>query len=394
MRCDTIQDRLNDFVDDLLPDQERQKVEQHLERCASCRQEAQLLRALLEDAAGLPKSFSPPRDLWPGIAARIEREKIPIHAWITELRNRANGAASWAWEKIAAIRASGSGHWVDWGFRGAIAMAVLLLAVGGVWWLTQSPHAGWEVARLQGTPTVGSALLEDTGRLAVGEWLETDDSSRAKIDVGMIGHVEIEPNTRIRLVEAKLTDHRLALARGAMHAVIWAPPRLFFVETPSALAVDLGCEYTLEVDDEGVGLLHVTRGYVALEKGKGHESVVPAGAYCAMRPESGPGTPYSEDATEAFRTALAQLDFENGGLDAINIILAEAREADTFTLWHLLFRVNPSERALVYDRMVALLPPPEGVTREGVLRGDKRMLDLWAEKFGLGFSWWRYWLPL
>jgi hypothetical protein len=79
---------------------------------------------------------------------------------------------------------------------------------------------------------------------------------------------------------------------------------------------------------------------------------------------------------------------------AISTVLAEAREADTFTLWHLLFRVSASERARVYDRMAALLPPPEGVTREGVLRGDKRMLDLWADMFGLGKSWWRYWLPL
>ena len=32
----------------------------------------------------------------------------------------------------------------------------------------------------------------------------------------------------------------LALARGKMEAFIWAPPRQFFVDTPSAVAVDLG----------------------------------------------------------------------------------------------------------------------------------------------------------
>ena len=34
---------------------------------------------------------------------------------------------------------------------------------------------------------------------AVGEWLQTDASSRAKIGVGEIGTVEVEPNSRIRL---------------------------------------------------------------------------------------------------------------------------------------------------------------------------------------------------
>ena len=36
-----------------------------------------------------------------------------------------------------------------------------------------------------------------------------------------------------------------------MSARIWAPPRLFYVNTPSAVAEDLGCAYTLEVDDLG-----------------------------------------------------------------------------------------------------------------------------------------------
>ena len=394
MNCEKIRNTLNDYIDGLLPERQMREVEQHLETCLSCRREAQILRLLLAQATVLPKSISPPRDLWPEIAARLDEKQAPVHAWVAALRNRTNGAASWARKMTTVIRARGFGQWENWGWRGAVAVAVLFLAIGGMWWLAQSSRTGWQVTRVQGAPTIGANPLDATARLTVGEWLETDDSSRAQINVGMIGQVEVAPNTRIRLIKAKLTDHRLALAHGAMHAVIWAPPRLFFVETPSALAVDLGCEYTLEVDSAGVGLLHVTRGYVALENESGRESVVPAGAFCATRPGYGPGTPYSEDATEAFRQTLARFDFANGGFDALNIILAEAREADTFTLWHLLFRVEPVERARVYDRMVALLPPPEGVTREGVLRGDKRMLDQWAEKFGLGFSWWRYWLPL
>jgi hypothetical protein len=61
------------------------------------------------------------------------------------------------------------------------------------------------------------------------------------------------------LVAARWTDHRLALDHGAIEARIWAPPRLFFVETPSARAVDLGCVYTLEVDRAGAGRLSVPR---------------------------------------------------------------------------------------------------------------------------------------
>ena len=153
-----------------------------------------------------------------------------------------------------------------------------------------------------------------------------------------IGQVEVEPNTRVRLVETRLTEHRLELERGTLHARIWAPPRLFFVNTPSAVAADLGCAYTLEVDDAGRGLLHVTSGYVALET-EARSAIVPAGAACMTQPGAGPGTPFFEDAPEAFVESLARFDFENDRA-ALDAVLAGARARDTLTLWHLLSRVR------------------------------------------------------
>src|SRR5262245_10108410 len=125
------------------------------------------------------------------------------------------------------------------------AAASLLVAVAGGWLLLRE-RGSWQVASLEGTPLVGSAPLQGAGQLAVGQWLQTDASSRARIDVGAIGEVNVEPNTRIGLVKARATEHRLSLERGEMSARIWAPPKLFFVDTPSAVAVDLGCAYTLK----------------------------------------------------------------------------------------------------------------------------------------------------
>lgn len=244
--------------------------------------------------------------------------------------------------------------------------------------------ATWAVARVEGAPKVGAHPLEGDGRIAVGEWLETDNQSRAKISVADIGQVDIGPNSRVRLVGTRSTEHRMALERGRLHAMINAPPRLFIVETPSATAIDLGCSYTLEVDNAGRSRLHVTSGWVALEH-KGQESIVPAGAVCVTEPGKGPGTPYFDDASPRFRAALSKLDFQNGGAKALKIVLAEAREYDTLTLWHLFARVSPAERTRVYERMAALIPPPPGVTRQGVLKLDKGMLDLWKKE--LEWAW-------
>ncbi|HEX9963237.1 MAG TPA: FecR domain-containing protein, partial [Pyrinomonadaceae bacterium] len=116
----------------------------------------------------------------------------------------------------------------------------------------------WNVETIAGTPTAGNEAIGETGKLGVGQFLETDANSRARVQVSNIGQVEIAPNSRVQLVRTHSTEHRLSLERGLMKAKILAPPRLFIVDTPSAVAVDLGCEYTLEVDKDGNSRLHVT----------------------------------------------------------------------------------------------------------------------------------------
>src|SRR5262249_3702703 len=148
-----------------------------------------------------------------------------------------------------------------------------------------------------------------------------------------IGIAEVEPNTRITMVNSQPDEYRLALDRGMMSVQVNAPPRLFFVNTPSAEAIDLGCKYTLEVDDAGGSLLRVSYGSVALAYRGGREAYVPVGSACRTRPNVGPGTPYFEDASQDLITALGKYDFENGGDEALRVVLAESRDKDTLTLW-------------------------------------------------------------
>lgn len=231
---------------------------------------------------------------------------------------------------------------------------------------------GFDVETLAGSPTIEGG----SNRIGVGGLLETDARSTARIAVADIGTVDVSPNSRVRLEETGKDEHRLSLERGKLHAKIFAPPRLFVVDTPSAKAVDLGCEYTLDVDKNGDSVLHVTGGWVALERG-GRESLVPAGMMCKTRKGQGLGTPFSTEATEAFKKALDSFDFSRGGSTAVQTIIREAEFYDMFTLWHLLSRVSKEDRGVIYDALAELVPPPSGVTREGILSKNKKMLDLW-----------------
>jgi hypothetical protein len=280
----------------------------------------------------------------------------------------------------------------------AAAVLVLTVAAHFVWRTRVTPReqAAWEVVSLAGLPRVDSKILAgEGGKLKLGETLETDGLSRASLTVLAIGQVNVEPHTRLRFLQARPGHNQLSLERGTIHATIWAAPGEFAVNTPAAVAVDLGCRYTLHVDDTGAGLLQTTSGWVGFKLGN-RESFIPAGAACATRPKIGPGTPYFEDASLAFRVTLAKLDIQAGSPEQrraeLGFVLAGARRRDALTLWHLLARVNDDERGSVYDRLTALIPPPPGVTREGILRLDRKMLDLWWNQLGLGTaSWWRVW---
>ena len=276
-------------------------------------------------------------------------------------------------------------------WRIGLAFACASVALAGLWWyLAAAPS--YEVVSLAGAPQVGVTRLSEKGQLKIGQWLQTDSSSRARIQVGLAGQVDIEPGTRIKLVQAQANEHRLLLERGTLHATIWAPPRLFYVDTPFAEAEDLGCAYTLEVAEDGTGFLQVTSGWVAF-KHQGRESFVPAGAACRTYPSQGPGTPYRLDAAPALQSALDTLD---RGSDATGLSLATVlsmiRPEDAFTLWHLLTRTRGSDQARICSRLAQLVPMPAGVDRQGILTGDTRMLDRWWNALGLGDAgWWRLW---
>lgn len=280
---------------------------------------------------------TPPSDLWARIQAEVDRPSKRI--W-------------WRWTAAAAIAAS--------------------LLAG--WFFVYASRPSWNVVRIV-------AGAEERGRVAEGGWIETGANSTVQIEVGSIGVVDVEPNSRVRVVVARDNEHRLELGKGAIDATITAPPRLFFVGTPAVTVVDLGCAYRMESDESGNGILHVRVGWVALERGE-REVFVPSGASCRIREKRGAGTPYFDDAPVALRDALAEFDENGSGLDAI---LTASREQDTMTLWHLLPQVNGVDRDRVFNRMAALVPLPGSVTREKALALDAETLRQWREE--LAWRW-------
>ncbi|MCO6512181.1 MAG: FecR domain-containing protein [Aridibacter famidurans] len=343
---------ISPFLDRELSEDERREVGEHLITCAECRKVHDEEKAGRELARVMSGEDAPP-SVWAGIESKLGKAEEDRRA-----RRRVRILKPALAFGIAII---------------AMVLSVPLyiyLTSGADQTATRSVEGPvWKIEETRGQPsTSGSG---DT--IAAGEVIETDASSSARIAVGDIGRVDVAPNSRVKIVSTGETEKRMALERGRLKAEIVAPPRLFIVDTPSAKAVDLGCAYTLDVDEKGNSRLHVTSGYVALET-EGLESYVPAGAFCESRKGKRLGTPFFGNATKLLKKSLSDFDFGDGGTDSVDAIIRESRKKDTLTLWHLLEKVPGAKRAEIVAKILEYLELPEGVTIDGLIRLDEKMM--------------------
>lgn len=345
--------RLAAHLDGELNPQKAAQTVRHAARCADCQAQLEQVQYAM-DALDHLALAEPPDAIWTAIDAALEQRQPA---------NRSNSR-----QRRLAFAAT----------------AILALAGAAYWTVTRQTGRQWDVSRVAGSPVVNRTHIRGAARIGPGEWIETDSASSATVKVGEIGSVEVEPNTRLRVVTARPGEHRLALAKGEIRAKISAPPRLFFVDTASGTAVDLGCEYQLDADEDGSSLLRVTTGWVSFQW-RGLESLVPAGASCRTHAGVGPGIPYFDDAPESLKQEVQGFGLDKAGDDALSGILAAARVRDTLTLWHLLSRVDVKDRARVYDRIASLTPVPAGVSREQALKLDPETLSRWKDE--LAWTW-------
>jgi hypothetical protein len=253
----------------------------------------------------------------------------------------------------------------------AVAACLLLFALAGIW-LRRSPPSQWQIAGK---------------RVTVGQTIDTTGHDSTTLEAPSFGEVKLDANSRLQVLPSNVGNERLALRRGTMHALIWAPPASFLVETPSAKTIDLGCSYTLTVLPDNSGILSVQTGWVAFQNGS-LESFIPAGAVCHTRPRLGPGLPYFESASKELSNAIAKYD-TTAGREGLSDIVSSVRKEDALTLWHLVVRTSGADRDLVARRFAELTP---GIDAAGLDAGNRAAVDQAWNSLGLGKTdWWRMW---
>jgi hypothetical protein len=265
------------------------------------------------------------------------------------------------------------GAWIVLGIGVAAAAAIaIFVALPG-----ERPSAcrggkGFAFTGEGGDVSCGGSQLAN-GVLPVGGQLDTG-SHAASLTIADIGIAELGSHTRVRLERTDEQRHQLALDRGHMHAKVNAPPRLFAVSIPNASVVDLGCEYTIDIDDTGAGAISVRIGSVELAAPDGALVVAPAGTRTTLLAGRRPGLPVGHSANPQVRTAVD--NYEHGDPRAVDALLAAAEDKDAITLVALA-AVDDAHRATVLARLVDLSPPPDAEITVDTAMRDPEKLATW-----------------
>jgi hypothetical protein len=244
----------------------------------------------------------------------------------------------------------------------------------------------------------GEVLLPDVAAagLRPGETIVTGKDGWARVRVARIGEVDLGPGSRLRLEETRSGRHQVRLIEGRLRARVWAPPLQFGVAVPGGEIRDLGCEFSVDSDADGRGLLRVYSGWVMLER-DGVEVLVPQGTQVALRDGLAVGTPHASDVSHEFTVLLAVLDAKSAPwrIDDPRLArLAElARPADAISLLSLLQRHPVLADSPLFERLLAVLPAAAPLSRDGLRRGDPAALErAWeALPYPRVKAWWLQW---
>ena len=155
-------DRLSDYLDGELPEDERKAVDEHLRGCASCAAVLNDLKRIVARAASV--DVRPPQaDLWRGIAARLDDSGEPA--------------------RVVALTPGEARRFAFTLPQLAAAAALLIAVSGGVAWQVEARMGRPALRQAQGIPSsLGDGGLHDTGG---------DSNGNGAADFARVGNVSL-----------------------------------------------------------------------------------------------------------------------------------------------------------------------------------------------------------
>ncbi len=395
MNCEEIKLSLHDYADELLDTPSKKEVESHLRTCANCFNEFKRLTIFFEKIKELPPPVDLPLDivdklrmeLLSQVATPAQKDQTKYLGDTKKIKKEREKLERISKQKSALERKSQVtkkiikpltySHSSKAYFLGIVVkmLPLVLMVAGYLIYDLQKYNSPWFVEVVSGQYSINKSISKNYN-WSQNELISTGDNSIVNVAIPKVGVLEISGNSNILLVRAKDGANQISLSNGKIKIANQTEMPDLSIKIGSVELIDRGGEFELVVDEVNNCKLSVKYGFVELDDSK-RKYFIDNNYECEIKKGFIPGLPYHVKASEALRLAINEFDYFNGGDAAVEKIIESATEFDMLTLLALIPRVSQLQRQILFQEIANRFPPPESVTRMGILKLDEEMLYRW-----------------
>jgi hypothetical protein len=398
MICEEVKISLHDYIDEMLDDFTKREVEQHIRSCNVCIKEYKKLMGFFDRLKELPIIIDPPKDIIEVVHAKLLNLSEPVKILdakqllkntrkIQKERDRQEKELkkqSVVLRKIKTtqkiIKRRGYSHNPNSSLKKTLLFILPLLSIALGYFLydLHKYNYPWKVVSVEGVQKINGSIIQND-LWSQGGLLSTDSHAKAMVVVPNVGSLEVGNNSRLILEKGKEGANVVGIGKGTVKIVnaVNMPELTFIIGQNKVL--DRGGEFLTEVDNNGNAKINVKFAFVEIIYNDDH-FYVDENYQCELNVGRRPGIPYYKDASDTLKAAIESFDRLNGGEAAVEKIISFCKEKDVLTLLALIPYVPQLQRQILFQEISNYFPPPESITRAGIIRLDKEMLYKWWEE--------------
>ncbi|MEO8663920.1 MAG: zf-HC2 domain-containing protein [Ignavibacteria bacterium] len=380
--CEKTEQLIDDYLEGMISLSDKELIDEHIAECAGCSEYFSGTSELIKKVHSLPSdpamlSAQKKSDMWVKVESNIDTKKyekekaLKLEDDLSENKPNFFSQYKYYLSGIAAVL-----------LIAAVFYGVKNLNVSNDRLSQQSTFGMdtyWKVSNLQGTPLIGDLQMSSNDSIKEGQWIQTNYDSRAELLVADLGKVIIEPNSKVIFVKGVDGNNRILVEYGTINTNMNSLPETFYVEMPSAVASDRGGAYTLTIDSTGDGLVYVRSGKIEVQS-PNTAVIIPAGNLVMTRKDFGVGTPFNENSSVKFKSALYNLDFGKCEGACVNSLLNNAKISDAISLVNLIPKVENEYKDDFYTKVANFVTPPKNVHRDSIPFMNEEDINEWVDK--------------
>jgi len=254
----------------------------------------------------------------------------------------------------------------------------LPVLIAGIFIYSFTSTESWKVYSTLGDPLLNKEPFSESIDFTPGDLITVDDVSSAIIEMPGIGRIKVFNGTSVKRLE-KDNSCRLLSGKLAINALGAKENLSLVVPDAKIQGFQDGVDYSVQVDKRGNSVIELEAGWLVVSSGN-NVIIFPKNYSLRILNGGGVSIPYYSNSGSNLKALLEEYLFNGKRGLILNGIIELSTKKESITLWNLLQRVKPKHRSTVYEKLYALVPHSDSVTKNDLLDLAQDPLQIWFEE--------------